>query len=694
MAHRRRHRAAQLPPVEISQERYYQTMAETQEILRQHGRGDLYKHVIAMSGIETAFGSPGLLKYESRRPDSYIGLFQFGNPHVRMISRTEAGQEVGLQPTEVPGRHPYDPYKNQPKAIAASVMHYADNAKQHLGLQSGELNTTHLWAQHLFGMDGGIALLKAAQKDPNMPLSRVPEIKKSWYDANMGGKHHDINWERRPYHQATVGQVVDMIQRHSDRAMLKFPESMPPEMRTAALEATRPRQPASNGFNNDRPEQALTQLASIEEEQRGRIEAVRTQGRSGFIDSVQQRHQRGQPARFAQLSPEEVKKQQQFLIDQGYELKYGADGVMGSETRKAAAKFQKDHKGKDIAVAMKENEAKLKLAEAAKKPEPPAAHAAASEEVETAPAKPAITAAPSAGSVAASVPVAEPPAQPEARIATAAGLKGGLSTAASASVQMAGQLEKEVRPHITVAEAAAPAPAAPAAQPAASGPAPAAPHKRDIDPVAASAPVKLAVTPPAPAPGKTAESLPQLPELSRERKPEKRYVENAYRFLSLNDEAGRKRFRERNGVAEGDKKAELAALSGEIEKVQKGLISSGIQLPHFGPDGKVGEETLRGVAAYRERTRQELPELQRARQSYLEEAPSPFIAPDKIKIPKGFAETTPGFENVSEVALLATRAIGPLPAATVDEAPAAPGRTPADATREAQLQQREATQKG
>lgn len=283
MARRSTRRAP--PPVEISEQRYNQTLKDTFHILEMAGHSDLSKFALAISGVESNFGSVALLRGERRQIDRYTGIFQLGVEHSRYLGQTPQADELrerALMPEGevLPARAPYDPYKNQATLGAAMIMHYADLAMKATGKEPAELTARDVWTPHLFGQNGGIALMKAAHSTPDMLLSELtftyhgqeyPAVRRAAYNANIGPGIPTINSEGIPYETITVGQAYDMVQRHFDRKAAQLPAGLEAQSRKTFLIAIRPEQPKGG----EHAENALVESARIEQLQQSRITAAR-----------------------------------------------------------------------------------------------------------------------------------------------------------------------------------------------------------------------------------------------------------------------------------------------------------------------------------------------------------------------------------------------------------------------------------
>lgn len=358
----------------ISTRQYYKTLEETFNALDAAGAGHLKKMAIAVSGVESNFGSPSLFRRERANVDRYIGVYQLGDEHSRYLNQTpEAGQlrALGLmKDTALPGRTPYDPYKNQGVLGAAMLMHYANIATEVTGKEPAELTARDLWTPHLFGQNGGRALMEAAQKNPDMKLKDltflyegrgITAVRRAAYDSNIGPAIKGINSEGIRYDEVTVGQAFDLVQRHFDKSATDFPAHLNAEYRNEFLIAARTEQPHANP---DQPERELADLNRINRQQQERI--AQAAKRSGVSEPHQQeKNEVAQIPKTSDLTREQVLQVQQVLIAKGFSEGLGnaqADGIMGKRTRDTLDVYNKATQS-DLIAQVKDGKAGQLIAE-------------------------------------------------------------------------------------------------------------------------------------------------------------------------------------------------------------------------------------------------------------------------------------------------------------------------------------------
>lgn len=360
--------------VGISTAKYYKTLQETFGALDAAGAGHLKKMAIAVSGVESNFGSPSLFRREQADIDRYIGVFQLGDEHSRYLNQTpEAGQlrALGiLKGTAMPGRSPYDPYKNQGVLGAAMLMHYANIATEVTGKEPAELTARDLWTPHLFGQNGGRALMEAALKDPDMKLKdltfdyegrQITAVRRAAYDGNIGPKIKGINSEGIRYENVTVGQAFDLVQRHFDNRAANLPGHLNAEYRNEFLVAARTEQPRANP---DQPERELADLDRINRQQQERI--TRASKRQGLSEPHQQQEPEvAKRQKDTNLTREQVRQLQQVLIAKGLSDGLGraqADGILGQRTRNTLDTYNESTQS-DLIAQVKEGKAGQLIAE-------------------------------------------------------------------------------------------------------------------------------------------------------------------------------------------------------------------------------------------------------------------------------------------------------------------------------------------
>jgi hypothetical protein len=351
-------RKSHTPRVEISTDNFYGVLAETFNAFDAAGMEYLKKHAIAFTGVESDFGNTELLRREVRAPRKYTGVYQLGRAHSQYLTQTPEAQQLrdlGVLHGH-PRPDPRNPYKNQGVLGAVSLMHYATIAKSAVGKEENDLTARDLWTLHLFGQNGGKALLEAVHKNPDILLKDVSfnfegetvrAVNSSAYNGNIGPNNAEINPQRIPYNKVTVGQAFDMIQNHFERRATALPEHLDANHRDAFKTAIR-----SDKGNKDIKTQPVQEVASNNVNERHVASAYAFLG----IDPNTFRARNGiapeDKAKEAASLRDMVKAVQTDLQQHGVKLaRHGADGIVGKETRKAAEIYRADN-GKDLPILL------------------------------------------------------------------------------------------------------------------------------------------------------------------------------------------------------------------------------------------------------------------------------------------------------------------------------------------------------